>query len=445
MSTKQMNDNNNNIEKNKDKAQYSFIQEHIIPKKRSKRRKLCCSVLCTIIIAIIFGLVSSFIFCVSRPFFEKRFGGTDKNSMIQKSATPSPQPTSTQAPIKTPEVVETEEPNSEVTPTPEPNEVILNAFMEDYRLLGEVAKGVENSIVTVEGVKSEVDVLDNPYEDTNVSAGLVIAKYEDALLILVSKSRIEEVDKVRITFDEKYTIDAESYGSDSDTGIAVLSVSTEKIPASTLGKIEVAKFGESFSIQNGTPILALGSPNGYMYSREQGIVSNEEQSLYITDYMIDLFNTDIKDNANGEGFICNLKGEIIGVISHKFKKGLNQDINTVIGIDNLYPVINDLVKKAVRPYFGIVGKDINAEISKKIGINVGVYVNDVKIDSPAFNAEIRTGDVIQSIDGNEVFTMVGFYKELSKCIIKDEVKVTLIRKKGEEKKEVTLKVTIGKK
>lgn len=446
MSVKQNNDSqNNDMINNKDNTQFSFIQEQIVPKKKRRRKKICCAVMFSIVIAIIFGLVSSCIFCISRPFFEQKFNGNDQKAVLVNSTTPSPEPTQMPSPTSTPQEGSEEDPATVPTPTQEPKEVALNAYMSEAAFMTEISNDVHASIVTVEGVKSEVDLFNNSYEDKNISAGLVVAKYTDFLLVLASKSRVSEVDQVRVTFEGNFTIAAENFGQDSDIGIVILSVPINNLPKSVLDRVEVATFGESFSLVNGTPILALGSPNGYMYSMEPGIITNYEQSVYITDYEINLFNTDIKDNENGEGFITNLKGEIIGMISHNFKKGLNKDINTVIGVDKLYPVVEDLVSQKDRQYFGIVGKDIDKAIADKLGIGTGIYVTKVESESPAFKADIKTGDVIQFLDKTSVYTMSGFHAVLSKHEIKDEIKVTVIRTNGEERKLLELVVTVGKK
>lgn len=432
-----------------DAESFSFIQEQIVPKKRSKRKKFFHTILFTILIAVIFGLISSCIFCLSHPLFQKMFGNEEEGTVVLNTSTPSPSPT--KIPLQSPTTNPDKEiPTAKPTVAPPattnyPEEENVENYMWAYEGLSEIVQEVNQSIVTVKGVTSEVDYFNNPYENTNVSAGLIVAKNYRELFILASKNRISDADNILITFEEEQTVDATIVASDADVGVVILAVSIKSVPEYIMDEIKVAKFGNSFAISNGNPIIAIGSPNGYMYSVEYGIITNHEKAVYITDYQIDLFNTDITHNENGEGYIVNLKGEIVGMITNNFTKGLNKDINTAIGIDKLSPVIESLINKSNRQYFGIVGNNINKEIGNKIGISSGIYVAEVEADSPAFKAGIKTEDVIQSINNTEVITMTDFHKALTEYEVKDKITITLIRKEGDEKKEIKVNVTIGQK
>lgn len=407
---------------------HPFIQEEILSnsKKKSRIKRFCFSIIRTLVLAIIFGLVGSFVFCLTRPYFAERFGKDVKKKPISLiEQTPTPKPVRPSAPASTP--TGTVSPTA-VPTTPEPgHEVTIQQYSAYYSLLSSLATKVNRSIVTVTGVINGIDMFNNPSERTDSTYGVIIDNDGEELLILTSLKKLENANKVRIIFSDNSAKEAELCGYDKEIGLAVLTVPLEGLPEATINSFETAELGESYTMGAGTPILALGSPNGYMYSMETGMVCSRAFDKYITDYKLEVFYTNLNNYTNGEGIITNLNGDIIGVISHEFKDERNKEINTVVGISKLKPLIQTMMNREKRIYFGITGNELTEDYKNKTGIETGIYVMEVLAKSPAFNAGVQSGDVIIKVDDVDIASMSSFFNCINTYEDKETVKVSVIR------------------
>lgn len=416
----------------------AFIREQIVPKKRSKTKRFLGYMLSVSIFAIIFGIVASFVFTIMGSQFKKILGKDDKE-LIVLSETPTP----TEEPLTTAEPT--------VTPTKEPEEtkeikekVTVERVKEMYHLLTSKAKKYNRFVVTVSSVVNGVDWFDNPSEHAAAACGIIIADNEENLFILTTNDRIKDASSIQTKFIDGKKAEASLYGTDKETNLAVLAVPKDELKKQTLDEIEVAELGDSYYALEGTPVFSLGSPNGYMYSIEFGMISGSLMEEYVTDNKIELFNTNMNHNANGEGVIVNLDGKIIGIITHSFNKGLNSDLCTVMGISRLRPIIERMINQKQQAYFGVIANDIPNEKKEKLGVEEGIYITDVKSNSPALEAGLKSGDIIEKINEEEVTSVMYFNSLLTKLKPKEKVKVSIVRTSLVEAKKIKTEVILGK-
>ncbi|WP_455715711.1 S1C family serine protease [Anaerosporobacter sp.] len=422
--------------------EFDFIQEQIIPKKTWEN--VVGSVVKTTLLAILFGVVSSIAICVTYPYIksvinddeEGRLTNLTKHLNTIKIASVIPEFRAEQAT------------NTAVTGN------MSNLTVDDYKNLYSqidvVADEVNRSVVAVTSIVNSVDWLQNPSETSDITSGIIIHESDDkkTLSILVRYSKIKEVNKIRVTFDSNNIVEAKLTNYDSKLDLAIIKVDVSELTLAVKNRFKVATFGDSIGVSAGDPIIAIGSPNGYPYSREYGIVTGKTTSVYITDNRIDLFNTDITDNSNGDGVIVNLKGEIIGVITHKFKNDLNENINTALSISRIETIIDDLVAGRDRTYLGISGADLTSDIASSLGVNNGVYVNEVETGSPALEAGLQTGDVILKIEDTTIISMAQLNNIITSYQPRDEITIVVKRTtnaSGGEGKEMTFHVQLHKK
>ncbi len=455
------NDNNN-----KDEKEYSFIQEQIASKKKFKFRRMFYSVTWTIVLACIFGIVAGVSFCISQPAINKILGKYQDKKTVEFPTT-TPESSSTD-----PDQNKTHAGGAENTNTPEtdkpissegeketkkdtkPDTVVIEKYIQAdiqdlnniYMELRNVASEVDKSILNVTSIKNGVDVLfNNEFEASEVSSGLVVANNGADLLILVSYDRIQDAKNIRVTLTDSLDVKAKLQDYDSDLNLAVIAVGLDDIPDTVLSNIKVINLGESYPLIIGTPIIAMGSPNGYVDSMEYGIITSKDTSTYITDNKIDLFTTDIHDNENSDGIIVNLRGEVIGIITQKLKDEYNQNVNTVIGITKIKEVIESLVNNRERSYFGIKGADMTDAALKQAGITNGIYITEVEANSPALEAGLQSGDIILSVNGAEILSVNNFNSLITASEPKSTLNVTIRRNTKNSSKEMDLEVVLGKK
>lgn len=467
--------------------EYQFIREKVVPKKKNRIKRMTLSFVFTIFLAAIFGVVARTVFLYSDGPM-KRLLGLDEEPSATPDASehhaqnvPSPVTTSTPAPVPTDDMGATPSAGAEVTasgtpaisgtpavtaaptgngesnfpgepvitggdiaptalPTPEPS------FAEQYAVLfagiQEVAREASRSLVMITVSVNGIDWLNNTYETQSQTTGIVIGRNDLEVLILVNLDRIQSASRISLTVDkENYAAELWSY--DKDYNLAVVRVVSKGLPEHFLTGLTPAVFGDSVQLSVGTPILALGNPNGYVGSMEFGTVTSKESIYYITDNSLDLFNTSTTDSDDGDGVIVNLSGEIVGIITRTMKTGFDEAMCTAVGISKLKSVIERLAAGQEQVYFGIRGEDIPKTALHEQGLNNGIYVMEVETDSPAFEAGIKTGDIILQVDGKNIYSYSGFNTLLNLRTSGTEVRVTLWRTVRMNAEQVEVTVVLG--
>lgn len=453
-------------ENDKDNKDFEFIKEQVIEKKRKKIKKRLLPFLMTIILAILFGLVAAVTFALTEPglygFLNKEKETKTPISFPSPSPQITPTPTITIIPENTGgESSSTGNDNSnpddpQATQSPEevqPQSIQvtekIDASIEDlatmYEEVRNVAYNVNQSIVTVSSTFSVVDWFNKTVDKTEDTTGVIVAGSSSDFLILVSYDRVKDANSLRIKFTDNTYVDAVLQDYESDINLAILSVAKEDIPQIFMTNLKVATLGESYSMSVGNLVLALGSPNGHTNSMDVGIITHKGSWVSIIDNKLDLFNTDMADNPNSDGIIVNLKGEIIGIITRTLKEDVNKELSTVIGISKVQPYIEKMVNQKPRNYFGIKAEDMTEAAMQEHKVANGIYVTEVLPDSPAFEAGMKSGDIIQFINNQTVLSTNSFFNNISANQPDAEIAVKIRRTSGTTDKDMDLTVVLAEK
>ena len=194
-----------------------------------------------------------------------------------------------------------------------------------------------------------------------------------------------------------------------------------------------------------SPIIAVGSPNGHPGSVETGIITSRGNHITVTDNRLDLFNTSIYNNDNSDGFIINLNGEVIGIITRNLKDDLNKDLSTALGISKIRLIITKLANQTPRTYFGVRTEDMIELVRAEYEVNHGIYVETVQANSPAFVGGLKNGDIILAIDDNIVVSTNRFYNIISGYDPGSKIKVKVKRTSNTNEKDLILDVILQEK
>ncbi|HCW28902.1 MAG TPA: serine protease, partial [Roseburia sp.] len=73
----------------------------------------------------------------------------------------------------------------------------------------------------------------------------------------------------------------------------------------------------------------------------------------------------------------------------------------------------------------------------------GVYIKEVKMDSPAMAAGLQSGDVITEIDGEAVISVDGYQTKLLSLTPGDVAEVTIQRQGNDGYTEIKCPVTVS--
>ena len=230
--------------------------------------------------------------------------------------------------------------------------------------------------------------------------------------------------------DEPYT--AEVIGRDELTDIAVIKIDAVGLPA--------AEFGDSDELTIGEPAIAIGNPGGFefMSTVSAGIISGLNRNLQTgTGTELNLIQTDAAINpGNSGGPLCNSKGQVIGVTSIKIVATGFEGLGFAIPVNQAKSISDQLIETGYvkgRPLLGIsIDNTFNEDVAKQYDVPPGVLVKEVQPFSGAYEAGIKTNDIITKFDGEEVKTFDELQKLKNDHVPGDTVEIEVYRYSEEE-------------
>jgi serine protease Do len=218
-------------------------------------------------------------------------------------------------------------------------------------------------------------------------------------VILTNAHVVNGANEVNVKLTDKREFRAKVVGLDKDTDVAVLKIDARDLP--------VVRLGDAAKVQVGEWVLAIGSPFGFENSATAGVVSARARSLPGEGY-VPFLQTDVAVNpGNSGGPLFNLAGEVIGINSQIYSgSGGYMGISFAIPIDVAMKVQKQLVAtgKVTRGRLGVFIQDVNQQLARSFGLPrpTGALVSNLEKDSPAGQAGMKAGDVILSVNGEEI-------------------------------------------
>jgi len=226
----------------------------------------------------------------------------------------------------------------------------------------------------------------------------------DKGLVLTVGYLITEAATVWLHLGDGRVMEGHALGFDQETGFGLVQA---------LGSIDlpVLPIGSSRAAQNGERVV-IGGAGGRTRSLAGRIVARQEFAGY-WEYVLDeaIFTSPAHPNWGGTGLIS-AQGELIGIGSLQLERARegkkeNEHLNMVVPIDLLTPILDDLrkfgrVNKPARPWLGVYSTEIEDKI-----VAVGIAPK-----GPAARAELKTGDVILAVKGENVTTLASFYRKV---------------------------------
>ncbi len=442
-------DNKEQNNEQNEEEKYNFIEEKVNSRRKHKIKKFLVAVALTIVLAIIFAITAGIVLCAARePLFD--IFGINK-SIIEFDSDEDPDNNDNQ-PIET-ETSETEateeteiesETEKYVQPTIINNTIaadlddLSNIYYEVKRLADDASK----AMVLVTSIKSNKDWFENEIEVPDNINGLIVANNGVDLLVLVNYDQIQGANTIQVTFTNDIKAEATLQAFDSELNLAIIAIDLNKLPEE-VQEIEGAYLGESSYLPVGTPIIAIGSPNGRIGSMEIGMVSSRNTNAYITDYQVDLYHTDINYVDDGQGYIINLKGKIVGIITTYLSDNINKEISTFIGISEIKPIIESLVNNEDRACLGIKAIDITSDALEELELTNGIAVTSVVANSPAFYNGIQVGDIITSINDEDITSVKNYQSMLLESKPEDVILIEIHREYHDDNDIIEVEAMLG--
>jgi len=239
--------------------------------------------------------------------------------------------------------------------------------------------------------------------------------------VLTSLHVIEGAEDIEVRYVDEdnntFISAARLVGSDPGTDLALLQIEVAGFP-------QPIPIGSSDNVRVGDTVLAIGFPSQELISQKsvsRGIVSAlgiPQNGLPIVDYI----QTDAAINyGNSGGALVNDKGELIGINSFIYSQSGGSDgIGFAVPINKAMGVVDQLLTfgEVTPGYLGVITGEMLTEESS---INFfgrddiqGLLIEQVSEDSPAELAGIRAGDVMTSIDGLAISSVIGAIDQINR-------------------------------
>ncbi len=324
--------------------------------------------------------------------------------------------------------------------TPDPGYV---SYLQIYEALGDMVESLDKSIVTITATKINKDWLSNEYETKTNTTGVIVGKTGKEALILTDYSSIKDANSLTVTLYNDYSAEVQltKFHTNSDIAIVSLNVTNmgsraeEVIPAS-FGSSD----GDSLLCE---PIIAMGSPMGECGTVGYGMITSDSGRISMVDANYTLLTTDIYGSQHAKGYLFNLKGQIIGVITNKNKSTDMRNMITAYGITDLKQLISLLSGGFDVAYLGITGIDVSKEANEQGKVPLGVYVQEMEEDSPALRAGVQKGDIIVEMNGTPIENYEDYAAVFGELKGGRMVTVKVMRQSLNEYTEMNFNIVLG--
>src|ERR1700690_1085758 len=296
------------------------------------------------------------------------------------------------------------------------------------------------TVVTVVGsIPGQPTFFGSSGDQTVSGSGVFIS---DQGYILTNNHVVEGTNSVNIVLSNGTQEKATIVGTDQYNDIAVLKTDG-KVPAvATLGNSDVLKPGES--------VIAIGSPLGdFKNTVTVGVVSATGRSIDTGQgYQIEgLLQTDAAINpGNSGGPLVDLAGEVIGIntliVRNTGTGTVAEGLGFSIPINTAQAVATQIIQKGYvsHPYLGISYQPITPDVAAAYSLPIqwGVYVTRVAVSSPAAQAGLQPGDMINQIDNVPLDATHSYLNTLFSYKAGDQITLSIIRNGQTFQAKITL-------
>jgi serine peptidase DegS len=223
--------------------------------------------------------------------------------------------------------------------------------------------------------------------------------------ILTNHHVISSAQNIQIGLWDGRIAMAQVVGSDPQTDLAVLKVDLVGLP--------IIPIAESQQVRVGDVVLAIGNALGLSHTVTMGIVSATGRNTLDSLAFEGFIQTDAAINAgNSGGALINAHGDLIG-INTRFLGGATgaQNIGFAIPMATAKEVMKQIIDygSVRRGWLGVWVETLSPRTSADDKPQLaGLMVRDVPRGGPAWQADIRRGDEIISLNGEPVADSLAF-------------------------------------
>jgi serine protease Do len=289
----------------------------------------------------------------------------------------------------------------------------MTALADLGREIGEIAERVGPSVVGI----------GNRWRG---GSGIVIAENR----VLTNAHNLHG-DEVSVTFADGRSADAKALGVDADGDLAILEVTTDAAPPLQAGAADAPRFG--------TPVVALGNPNGHGPRVTLGFVSGTgrwfrgPRGRRVAGAIE--HTAPLMPGSSG-GPIVGLDGRLLGINTNRIGHGFYQAIAADATLaERVAALGRGESPQRRRLGVGLAPAHVARRLRRAVGLpeRDGLLVREVEEGSPAATAGITEGDLIVAVGGRAITNADDLFDALGTS---GDLELTLVR--GVEELTVTV-------
>ena len=217
---------------------------------------------------------------------------------------------------------------------------------------------------------------------------------------VVSPNGRGSVEEITVTLPDGTEYEAELVGTDAASDLAVLKIARAQ-------PFPFVKFGDSAQARVGDWVIAIGNPFGLGGTVTSGIVSSVLRNTGGGAYDRYLQTDASINRGNSGGPLFDMQGNVIGINNAIISPtGGSVGIGFAIPAETAAPIVDKLVRGVAieRGYLGVQIQPVTEDVASSLGLerNRGEIVQMVQPGEPAARSGVEAGDIVLSVDGNEV-------------------------------------------
>lgn len=272
-------------------------------------------------------------------------------------------------------------------------------------------------------------------EYTNMGSGFIISS--DGLVVTNEHVADANAKKIMVSMMDSSQYEAEIVGTDELADLALLRIKADR----TFPTVE---FGDSDEVMVGEWALAIGNPFGLFESAQPSVTVGVVSALH-RDFRpnptkprvyIDMIQTDAAINSgNSGGPLVDSRGRVIGVNTFIFTGGTSAGfvgLGFAIPSNRVQKIINQLAATGEVKTEYDLGMETTPMTPRLVRQNnlpyvMGLFVNSINRDGPAYQGGIRPGDVIVRIGDERVQSQMHAQALFREYAVGDMLHMQLIR------------------
>lgn len=269
----------------------------------------------------------------------------------------------------------------------------------------------------------------------NLGSGVIVSSEG---YILTNQHVVDGADQIEVALADGRTATAKVIGSDPETDLAVLKINMTNLPTITLGRSDQARVGDV--------VLAIGNPFGVGQTVTMGIISALGRNHLGINTFENFIQTDAPINpGNSGGALVDVNGNLLGINTAIYSRsGGSLGIGFAIPVSTARNVLESIITTGAvtRGWIGVEPQDVTPEIAESFSLaqKSGAIVAGVLQGGPADKAGIKPGDILVSIDDEEITDTTKLLNVVAQIKPGTPAKVHVVRKG----KEFDVTVVIGK-